>query len=174
LVIAITDPPLGAVYKRFMSSDKEVTNELYADISDGVRDELAAHEQTATFPRGTRLLQCGIPADRLVILNSGSVEISVSIAGQARSLGIEGPGKVFALDSIISGAALHTSATCLEECNVTYMPKEVFLEVLRRNPQMYFAVAKVLSSDLAAADRIIRNCARRSSAKSVAKCFRPA
>jgi len=120
------------------------------------------------------LLQCGIPADRLIILNSGSAEISVSIAGKIRSLGVEGPGKVFALDSIISGAALHTSVTCVEECSVTLMPKEGFLEVLRRNPQMYFAVAKVLSSDLAAADRIIRNYARRSTAKSLAKCFRPA
>jgi CRP-like cAMP-binding protein len=157
-----------------MSPVKEATNELYASLSDGVRQELAAHEQTATFPRGTRLLQCGVPAERLVILNSGSAEISVSIAGKTRSLGIDGPGKVLALDSIISGAALHTSVTCLEECTVTFMPKEVFLEVLRRNPQMYFAVAKVLSSDLAAADRIIRNCARRATAKTLGKYFRPA
>lgn len=157
-----------------MNSVNEATNELYSGLPDDVRQELVAHEQTGTFPRGTMLLQCGIPADRLVILNSGSAEVSVSIAGKARSLSIDGPGKVFALDSIISGAPLHTSVTCLEECNVTFMPKEVFLEVLKRNPQMYFAVAKVLSSDLAAADRIIRNYARRSPAKNLAKCLRPA
>jgi CRP-like cAMP-binding protein len=157
-----------------MSTLNEATNELYAGLPDSVRQELAAHEETVTLPRGTRLLQYGIPAERLVILNSGSAEVSVSIAGKVRSLGVDGPGKVFALDSILSGAELHTSVTCLEECNVTFMPKTVFLEVLQRHPQMYFAVIKVLSSDLAAADRIIRNCARRSAAKNLAKCFRPA
>jgi CRP-like cAMP-binding protein len=152
-----------------MTSAGEATNELYAGLSDDLRQELGGHEQTVTFSRGTTLLQSGMPADRLVILTSGSAETSVLTAGKVRSLGIARPGKVFALDSIISGEALRTSVTCSEECGVTFVPKAVFLDVLRRNPQMYFAVAKVLSADLAAANRVIRAYARNAMTKTVAK-----
>jgi CRP-like cAMP-binding protein len=148
-----------------MTSAGEATNELYAGLSDKLRQELAGHEQAATLSRGATLLQCGMPADRVVILTSGSAETSVLIAEKVRSLGIARPGKVFGLDSIISGEALRTSVTCSEECGVTFLPKAVFLDVLRRNPQMYFAVAKVLSADLAAANRVIRAYGRNAAGK---------
>ncbi len=157
-----------------MTSVNDATNELYAGLCDDVRQDLAGHEQAATFSRGTRLLRAGIPADRLVILNSGSAETSVAFAGKTRSLGVHGPGKVFALDSIISGEALRTSVTCLEKCHVTFVPKAAFLDVLQRNPQMYLSVARVLSSDLTLADRVICAHARGRAAKTVTKRFSPA
>ncbi len=154
-----------------MTSVNDATNELYAGLSDDVRQELAGHEQAATFSPGTRLLRCGIPADRLVIVNSGSVEASITIVGKTRSLGVHGPGKVFALHSIISGEPLHTSVTCRENCDVSFVPKAAFLDVLQRNPQMYFAVARVLSSDLTAADRFLRAYAHGPAVKTVTKRF---
>jgi CRP-like cAMP-binding protein len=152
-----------------MTSAGESTNELYTGLSDDLRQELVGHEQAATFPAGATLLQCGIPADRLVILTSGSAETFVAVAGKPRSLGMARPGKVFALDSIISGEPLHTSVTCSEDCGVIFLPKAIFLDVLRRNPHMYLAVAKVLSSDLVAADRVIRAYTRNPKTKTVAK-----
>ena len=59
------------------------------------------------------------------------------------------------------------TVTCLEECRVTILPKNVFLGVLARRPEMYFAVIKVLSADLATADRLRRECARGFQPKSV-------
>jgi CRP-like cAMP-binding protein len=162
--------PADSVYKASnMTSAGEATNELYAGLSDDLRQELAGHEQTSTFPRGATLLHCGIPADRVVILTSGSAETSVLVAGKVRSLGVARPGKVFALDSIISGEALRTNVVCSEECGVAFVSKAVFLDVLQRNPHMYFAVAKVLSSDLAAANRAIRAYGRNSADKTAAK-----
>lgn len=64
----------------------------------------------------------------------------------------------------ISGEVPETNVTCLEECDIAVIPGEDFTAVLRDNPQMYFAVAKVLSADLKIADQLIRNCARRTSA----------
>ncbi|SRR6266481_5261350 len=167
------------VYKRPvdvgpMTSSSELTNELYAGFSEQVRRELGKHEQAATVPRGTRLLECGASPDQLIILNSGYAETSILVAGQARSLGIARPGKVFGLRSIIAAVPPETSVTCLEECEVVFLPKAAFLNVLRQNPRMYFAVVKVLSSDLAAADRVIRNYGRGSTARTQPKCFKPA
>lgn len=157
-----------------MTQSSEVTIDLYADLSAEVRQELAKHERVMTAPPGTRLLQCGTSPDQLIFLNSGSAETSVQVAGKTMSLGIARPGKVFGLHSIISGAPPDTSVICLEECEVTIVPKAVFLDALQWNPRMYFAVVKVLSSDLAAADRFIRTYVRGSPARSQAKRIKPA
>jgi CRP-like cAMP-binding protein len=89
----------------------------------------------------------------------------VIVAGKEVSLGIAGPGRVFALHSVMTGNAPETTVTCKEDCRVTIVPKETFLEVLARHPEMYFSVVKVLSADLATADRLLRECARGYQAK---------
>ncbi|HLK54817.1 MAG TPA: hypothetical protein VKU42_15260, partial [Candidatus Angelobacter sp.] len=54
-----------------------------------------------------------------------------------------------------------TDVTCVEPCNITILPRDVFLDLLKSHPEIYFAVAKVLSADLQIADRILRNHPRR-------------
>jgi CRP/FNR family transcriptional regulator, cyclic AMP receptor protein len=157
-----------------MTSPIELENELYAGLPDAVRQELSSHGAAMTVERGALLVEKGAIPDRLTILNAGTAETTVAVAGKDVSLGIARPGKVFALHSIITGTAPDITVTCLEECRVTIVPKDVFLEVLARNPQMYFAVVKVLSSDLAMADRVIRDCAHGVPAKSSSPVFRPA
>lgn len=140
-----------------MASTIELKNELYVHLSDEMRRELAKSEQTSRAPRGTILVQCGISADRLTILNSGTAETSVLVGGKMVSLGVAGPGKVFGLHSVLSGEPSHTSVICREECGVTVLPKDAFLGLLRRHPEAYVAVARLLSADLATANYVIRD-----------------
>jgi CRP-like cAMP-binding protein len=91
------------------------------------------------------------------------VEISVPSAGSDVVLGTAGPGKVFGMRAVVSGELPEMNATCLEECDIAVIAGHVFSTLLSDNPQMYFAVAKVLSADLKIADQLIRNCARKTS-----------
>lgn len=176
---AVTYAQSGIVYKSFpetiviMASTIELKNELYALLSDEMRRELAKNEQTSRSPRGTILVQCGVSADRLTILNSGTAETSVLVGGKMVSLGVAGPGKVFGLHSVLSGEASHTSVICREECGVTVLPKDAFLGLLRRHPEAYVAVARLLSADLATANYVIRDHNRRPK-KPRRKTVRPA
>jgi len=45
---------------------------------------------------------------------------------------------------------------------VTFLPGDVFLTLLKTNPEVYVVVAKVLAADLQMANSILRNCSRRS------------
>jgi CRP-like cAMP-binding protein len=139
-------------------------NELYAGLPIELRKELETHEQEIKVPRGYKLLQHHVPSGRLVILSSGRVEISVPCGGHEVLMGTAGPGKVFGMRAAVSGEVPEINVTCLEECEITVIPAEDFNSILRDNPQMYFAVARVLSADLKIADQLIRNCARRASA----------
>lgn len=144
-----------------MSEGKE-TNELYALLRSDLRHELSRHEQLITAPEGTALIDHGILPEHLVILNSGTVRVSVPcLQRTAVSMTTEQAGKVFGMRAAISGELPEIDVTCVEPCSITMVPRDAFLELLRNHPEIYFAVAKVLSADLQIADRILRSYSRR-------------
>jgi len=143
-------------------SHSEAANELYDMLTPELRAELARFEQVRIVPAGTHLITCGVPPEHLVIVNAGKVEITLDCRSRhAASLGYSGAGKVFGMRALVSGELPEIDVTCMESCSITTLPREVFLSVLKNNPQAYFAVAKVLSSDLQIADRILRGNTRR-------------
>lgn len=144
-----------------MSLKTRNTNELYATLRVELRDELAQHEQLMTVPEGATLIDHGVLPDRLVILNSGTVRVSVPSPKRAASITTRQEGKVFGMRAAISGELPEIDVICIEPCNITILPRDVFLDLLKSHPEIYFAVAKVLSADLQIADRILRNHPRR-------------
>lgn len=142
---------------------REIANELHAVLSPALLTKIAKYEQTVTVPKGTKLLQHDVRPDRLAILNSGTVEIR--LPGMRKSVATENvpAGKVFGIRAVISGELPEVNVTCMEACQVTFLPSDVFLTLLKDNPEAYFAVAKVLAADLQIANSILRNCSRCSS-----------
>ena len=84
----------------------------------------------------------------LIIVNSGSVEISLPTEKRTVPVSVAGEGKVFGLRTLVSGTLPEIDVTALEECRLTLIPAGNFLEVLKQHPQMYLAIAQVLSADL--------------------------
>ncbi len=136
-------------------------NDLYEGLSEEALEELKKHERAAIIPSGGKLLEHGVLPENLIIVNSGAVDISVPAAGSHVSLGSAGPGKVFGMRAAIAGETPEINVTCLDECAVTLVPRKEFMAVLQKYPNIYFAVARVLSADLKIADRLIRDCSRR-------------
>jgi CRP-like cAMP-binding protein len=144
-----------------MPDTKTATNELYASLPAEVCVVLEKHERHITVPRGQKLVQYGVLPEQLLILNSGTVEISVPGPETDVSLGTAGPGKVFGMRALVSGETPEIDVTPLENCEITVIPGPEFLAALQATPQLYFGVAKVLSADLKIADQLIRNCSRK-------------
>jgi CRP-like cAMP-binding protein len=71
--------------------------------------------------------------------------------------------------AIVSGELPEEDVTCLENCSVTLIPRETFLKTVRQHPEMYFAIAKVLSHDLVMAQRLLKTSLRRPLRKTIAK-----
>lgn len=138
-----------------MSSDTE--NELYAILRAELRHQLKQYEQSMTVPEGAKLIDHGILQEYLMILNSGTVRISIPCPKQPVSFVTRQKGKVFGMRAIISGELPEIDVTCVDSCDVTVIPRTAFLGLLKSYPELYFAVAKVLSADLQMADRILRD-----------------
>ena len=131
-------------------------NELYANLSAPLLQQLRNQERSATVSQGSKLIQYRISPNQLIILNSGLAEITVPVAGKPVSVGTAGPGKVLGLRSIMCGEVSEIEVTCLEECEITLLSRDAFLEVLHSNPEMYFAIVKVLSADLRTVQSFLR------------------
>jgi CRP-like cAMP-binding protein len=144
-----------------MPDTKTAANELYASLPAEVCLTLEKHEKHIIVPRGQKMVQYGILPQQLMILTSGTVEISVPGPETEVSLGTAGPGKVFGMRALVSGETPEIEVTPLEDCEVTIIPATDFLAALQKTPQIYFGVAKVLSADLKIADQLIRNCSRK-------------
>ncbi len=143
------------------SSHRAAANELYEMLTPEVRAELAKSERSMTVPEGTALIRQGMPSENLVIINSGKVAVSLACMRGSASLDFSEPGKVFGMRALVSGELPEISVTCVEQCSITIVPRDAFLAALESNPAIYFGVAKVLSTDLKIADRILRNNSRR-------------
>ncbi|HXA85711.1 MAG TPA: Crp/Fnr family transcriptional regulator [Candidatus Dormibacteraeota bacterium] len=139
----------------------EATNELYEMLSPGLRAELARSERSMIVPKGTALIQQGVLPEHLVIVNSGKVAVTLNCARRSASLDYSGAGKVFGMRAMVSGELPEINVTSLAPCSITTVPRDAFLVLLKSNPEIYFAVAKVLSTDLKIADRILRDNSRR-------------
>ena len=109
-----------------------------------------------TAPIGYGLITEGIRPGHLIIVDQGSVEISISSGSQSISLAVAGPGKVLGLRSVVGGVLPETNVTTLEQCEITLIPEAAFVGVVKEHTEMYFAIAKVLSGDLKTAEVILR------------------
>jgi CRP-like cAMP-binding protein len=138
------------------SLPNETANELYAMLSPELRTELARYERSVTVPQGTNLIKRGVLPDQLVIVNSGKVEITLACMRQSVSLGCAEAGKVFGMRAVVSGELPEADVTSQENCRITLIPRDAFIKTVRQHPQMYFAIAKVLSNDLVLANRFLK------------------
>ena len=132
------------------------SNELYGPLSPEIRAKLAIHEQSSSIPAGERLISHGEYPQYLTIVNSGSAEISLPTGSRTVPVAVAGKGKVFGLRTLVSGTPSEIDVTALGECQLTLIPAVYFLEVLKQHPQMYLAIAQVLSADLKMAEGFLR------------------
>lgn len=136
-------------------------NELYAGLADYLVSQLRALEFSRSYRAGTRLMACGEVPQDLMILTGGEAEILLPCSRHAISLGMVAPGKVFGLKALMTGEGTETDIVCVSPCTLTLLPGGRFLEMLRSHPEIYFMVAKILSSDLQQADKVLKHTSRR-------------
>lgn len=137
-----------------------ILNELYTSLSPAGCEELSLLEQEMMVPAGTTLISHTRSPEYLIIIEEGSVEISVAGPQKPMRLNVATAGKVLGLRAIVSGELPETEATTLTECKLRRIPRQAFLEVVKQRPELYLAICKVLSSDLNTAERFLRQTSR--------------
>lgn len=120
--------------------------------------ELAAICQVKRLSRGETLFFQGDPAHGLYLLLEGLIRIyKASPDGKEFTLHQIRPGEMFAEAAIFRGDGYPANSAALKDSTVALLPKEPFLALLMRSPQVTVKMMGGLSSFLREFNRTIEN-----------------
>ncbi len=96
-------------------------------------------------------------------LNQGKVKIfSLGDEGKEQIIHIARDGEIIGFRAMFSGEPFTVSATTLEECNICFINKEDFLQMIDNNPSLRNGIMKELSKELGERAKFITNMAQKS------------
>ena len=99
----------------------------------------------SNLDRGMRLYSPGDPSDRLFLVHSGCVKISVPGPGGKQCIfQIAGPGEVFGEGAVFGERIRRAVAEVLERASVTVIPREAVLAFAGEHPEFWQSLAEVL------------------------------
>ena len=145
--------------------------EFLALLSEGDRNDLEAIARRQTADRGDVLLARGEVGDRVLVVESGRVKVSVTTSsGREVVLTFRGPGSLLGDQSLIDESPRSATVTAVEPVVVLVVAASAFRGYLARHPDVALAMLATLSGRLresdrrlaeyAAADTLGRICAR--------------
>jgi len=143
-----------------------VISELYEKLAPEVHTFLLKRSFAVTAPKGTFLMKQGVPAEYVIILKAGKVQISAPHSRCAVVLDGKDCARVFGVYAALCGEKPELDIICIDDCDVTLMRKDVFEAAVQDNPGMDFIVAKMLGSESITAQQILTAARRQTSSGS--------
>lgn len=122
---------------------------LFAHLTDGELQALATDLVPLTFRQHETILRQGDRGEMLYLIQSGRVRIyALGEEGQEISLRLMGPGEVFGELALIDELPRSASAVAMEDTVVLTLPRDAYLNHLKRCPQLALNVMRTLSTRL--------------------------
>lgn len=122
---------------------------LFATLDPAVVDGLAERCVTRAVGAGHLLFRAGDPCRGLYVVAEGRVRIfRVNRDGREQVLHVEGPGRPVAELPLFDGGAYPASAMTLEPSRLVFLPREVFENLYRSDPDVAHAVIRALGKRL--------------------------
>jgi CRP-like cAMP-binding protein len=119
---------------------------FFAVLRDQELRGLARHCVVRQVGRDEMLFEEGDPCEGLFVVQSGAVKLfKMADTGREQVLVIERAGSTVAELPLFDGGNYPASAAGVEDSTLLYLPKRVFLDLCRRDPEVAFAVIRTLA-----------------------------
>lgn len=119
---------------------------LFSDLDERELTKIEAISILKRIKKDTSIFREGESAGGFFIVNSGRVKIyKISKTGKEQVLFIAGPSDVFAEAAIFSGGMYPAYADTLTNCELLYIPKIEFIELLKGSPSLSLKMLGSLS-----------------------------
>lgn len=110
---------------------------LFAGTSAEDRDMLLSITKTREAGRGELLFEEGQKADGFYVVVSGRIKVfKLSPDGRERILHVIQPGNSFADAAIFDDGVFPAFAMCIDQSSLLFFPRDQFLGLLHRHPQL--------------------------------------
>ena len=145
--------------------------ECFCNLSPAALRSFSAISHQTTFPAEATLFVEGQASRGVFLLCSGKVKLSTSSRdGKILILKMAGPGEMLGLSAVISGTDYELTAETAMPCQVNFVQRESFLDLLGKHGEAGLRSAQALSREFQSAYRDIHDLIlARSSAGKLAK-----
>lgn len=136
---------------------------LFGNFCEHEVSELDEHKSCAFYKKNQPLFLEGSFPRGVFCMNQGKVKIFArGDEGKEQIIHIAKEGEIIGFRAMFSGEPYKVSASTLEECNICFIGKEDFLNMIDENPSLRNAIMKELSKELGDRAIFITNLAQKS------------
>ncbi len=119
------------------------------DLNEVALTTLEEHMRLRRFRRGQPIFTQGDPGDSLFLVASGRVKLFIENSnGEQLTILFCDPGSCFGEMAVLDGQPRSASAEALESTEAWVVPRNAFLDLMRREPDIAIAVIAFLCSKL--------------------------
>jgi CRP-like cAMP-binding protein len=139
-----------------MSIDSLSSVPLFVDLDDAELANVEGHCTPRKYPKNSMVILEEEFGDIIFIILKGTVKITrVNDEGKEVILALLGAGEIFGEMAILDGEARSANALAQEDCELLAIQKSEFLNLLRRNFKISFALMCELAKRLRKSDQQI-------------------
>jgi len=142
---------------------------LFAGLDDVYLAELISRSRLRDFEVGQTMFLEGDRASGLFVITQGRVKVfKTSPKGREQILLILGPGEPVGEVAVLSGEAYPASSESIEPVSALYVPRQVFLDLIAREPEVAMRLLAALSARLRSFATLIEDLSLRDVAQRLA------
>ncbi|KAA2244946.1 Crp/Fnr family transcriptional regulator [Chitinophaga agrisoli] len=114
------------------------------------------------YKKGQVIFQEGAHSFGLYCINSGKIKLTHSgDDGREQIIRLVKPGDIMGYKALLSGERYTATAVALDDVQVCFIPKDLFLNILQKDPALSFEMMRILSSELRKAELKITHLAQK-------------
>ena len=133
--------------------EKISAHNLLSRLPDEFAGKLLAGKRTLNLREGETLFERGDAGDGCYWLRRGVLAVCVaSHNGEQRILAILGPGAIVGELAMIDGLPRSASVQAVRDCELTFVSRAAFAQMLSRHPEFYSDIVMALASRLRQSD----------------------
>ncbi len=116
-------------------------------------ENISDSKTCSVYKKGQIIFHEGGHPFGIYCLNHGKVKLSiVGDEGKEQIVRMVKDGDVLGYRSLLGGERYKATATALEDCQICFIPKDIFMEALRNDANLSFEMMKILSNQLREAE----------------------
>lgn len=125
-------------------------------------EEIEAAKVFTSYKKGQVVFHEGAYPFGIYCVNSGKIKLSHSgDDGREQIVRLAKPGDIIGYKALLSAEKYTASAIAIDDSTVCFIPKDLFMSVLQKDPNLSFEMMKILAGELRKAEAKITHLAQK-------------
>jgi len=137
-------------------------NSVFCKTENDALSEIEALKVCSTYKKGEVIFKDNSYANGVYCINAGKIKLSMyGDEGKEQIVRMAKSGDIIGYKALLSGERYSATATAIEDSNICYIPKDIFLVILKKDAALSFEMMRLLSNELKRAEEKITHLAQK-------------